>query len=89
MKYIHFYLMVLISRDFRLAELTAKDKEKKLLEKAKNDLEAYIYDMSDKLTDDDHEKCSTSTEREEYSKLFAEAGEWMYEQEEDAKKEVP
>lgn len=72
----------------RLAELTAKDKEKKLLEKAKNDLEAYIYDMSDKLTDDDHEKCSTSTEREEYSKLFAEAGEWMYEQEEDAKKEV-
>lgn len=72
----------------RLAELTAKDKEKKLLEKAKNDLEAYIYDMSDKLTDDDHEKCSTSTEREAYSKLFAEAGEWMYEQEEDAKKEV-
>lgn len=72
----------------RLAELTAKDKEKKLLEKAKNDLEAYIYDMSDKLSDEDHEKCSTSTEREEYSKLFAEAGEWMYEQEEDAKKEV-
>lgn len=74
--------------DFRLAELTAKDKEKKLLEMAKNDLEAYIYDMNDKLTDEDHEKCSTSAEREEYSKLFAEAGEWMYEQEEDAKKEV-
>lgn len=74
--------------DFRLAELTAKDKEKKLLEMAKNDLEAYIYDMNDKLTDEDHEKCSTSAQREEYSKLFAEAGEWMYEQEEDAKKEV-
>ncbi|XP_022325239.2 hypoxia up-regulated protein 1-like isoform X1 [Crassostrea virginica] len=72
----------------RLAELTAKDKEKKLLEMAKNDLEAFIYDMSDKLNDEDHEKCSTATEREEYSKLLAEAGEWMYEQEEDAKKEV-
>lgn len=55
---------------------------------AKNDLEAFIYDMSDKLNDEDHEKCSTATEREEYSKLLAEAGEWMYEQEEDAKKEV-
>lgn len=54
----------------------------------KNDLEAYIYDMNDKLTDEDYEKCSIFAEREEYSKLFAEVGEWMYEQEEDVKKEV-
>lgn len=81
-------IIVLKFLHFRLAELTAKDKEKKLLEMAKNDLEAFIYDMSDKLNDEDHEKCSTATEREEYSKLLAEAGEWMYEQEEDAKKEV-
>ncbi|XP_061188994.1 hypoxia up-regulated protein 1-like isoform X1 [Saccostrea echinata] len=72
----------------RLTDLTAKDKEKKLLEKAKNDLEAFVYDMGDKIHDEDHQKCSTETEREELSKMLSDAGEWMYEQEEDAKKEV-
>lgn len=78
-----FYVFIFIEwywyLDFRLVELIVKDKEKKLLEMVKNDLEAYIYDMNDKLTDEDYEKCSIFAEREEYSKLFAEVGEWMYE----------
>jgi hypoxia up-regulated 1 len=73
---------------FRLADLTAKDKEKKLLEKAKNDLEAYIFDMNDKLTWEVYEKCSTYTERETLGKMFMEASDWMYDQDDDAKKEV-
>ena len=37
------------SLSFRLSDLTARDKEKVLLEKAKNELESFIYDMGDKL----------------------------------------
>ncbi|CAC5426298.1 HYOU1 [Mytilus coruscus] len=72
----------------KLAELTAKDKEKKLLEKSKNDLEAFIFDMNDKLTQEVYEKCSTEAEREKLSKLLSEASDWMYDQEEDAKAEI-
>ncbi|XP_052061435.1 hypoxia up-regulated protein 1-like isoform X3 [Mytilus californianus] len=72
----------------KLAELTAKDKEKKLLEKSKNDLEAFIFDMNDKLTQEVYEKCSTEAEREKLSKLMSEASDWMYDQEEDAKAEI-
>ncbi|XP_060083520.1 hypoxia up-regulated protein 1-like [Ylistrum balloti] len=72
----------------KLADLTAKDKEKKLLEKAKNDLEAFIFDMGDRLSQPLYEKCSTETEREEYSKTLSESSDWMYEQDDDAKKEI-
>ncbi|VDI13919.1 Hypothetical predicted protein [Mytilus galloprovincialis] len=72
----------------KLAELTAKDKAKKVLEKSKNDLEAFIFDMNDKLTQEMYEKCSTEAEREKLTKLLSEASDWMYDQEEDAKAEV-
>lgn len=72
----------------RLADLTAKDKEKKLLEKAKNELESYIYDAQDKLSQDVYEKCSTEEEREKYSGLLSEASDWLYEVEEDTPKQV-
>ena len=73
---------------FRLSDLTAKDKEKKLLEQAKNELEAFIYDMGDKLTQELYEKCSTEEERESINKHLADASDWLYDQEEDTKKEV-
>lgn len=73
---------------YRLAELTAKDKAKKVLEKSKNDLEAFIFDMNDKLTQEMYEKCSTEAEREKLTKLLSEASDWMYDQEEDATAEV-
>ncbi|XP_021370536.1 hypoxia up-regulated protein 1-like [Mizuhopecten yessoensis] len=72
----------------KLADLTAKDKEKKLLEKAKNDLEAFIFEMGDRLSRPMYEKCSTEMEREEYSKVLSESSDWMYEQDDDAKKEI-
>ena len=72
----------------RLADLTAKDKAKKLLEKAKNELESFTYDMGDKLSQEIYEKCSTEEEREKLRVLLSEASDWLYEQEEDTKKEV-
>lgn len=71
----------------KLADLTAKDKEKKLLEKAKNELESFVYETLDRLSQEVYEKCSTEEEREKYSKLLSEASDWLYEQEEDTPKE--
>ncbi|KAL5019858.1 hypothetical protein ScPMuIL_002750 [Solemya velum] len=72
----------------RLSEMTAKDKEKKLLEQSKNDLEAYLFDMADKITQEAYVECSTEEERESLSKKLAEASDWQYEQDDDAKKEI-
>ncbi|XP_053408991.1 hypoxia up-regulated protein 1-like isoform X2 [Mercenaria mercenaria] len=71
----------------KLADLTAKDKEKKLLEKAKNELESFVYDTMDKLSQEMYERCSTEEEREKYNKMLSEASDWLYEQEEDTPKE--
>lgn len=72
----------------KLSDLTAKDKEKKQLEKSKNDLEGFIFDMSDKLTWEVYVKCSKETERENLSKLLSEASDWMYDQDENTKMEA-
>ena len=71
-----------------MSDLTARDKEKVLLEKAKNELESFIYDMGDKLTQELYEKCTTAEEREAISKNLADASDWLYDQEEGTKKEV-
>ena len=81
---VHFVFSVI-----RLSDLTARDKEKKLLEKAKNELESFIYDMGDKLTQELYEKCSTTEERETINKNLADASDWLYDQDEGTKKEVP
>ena len=44
--------------------------------------------MGDKLTQELYEKCSTEEERESISKNLADASDWLYDQEEDTKKEV-
>ncbi|KAL4229247.1 Hypoxia up-regulated protein 1 [Mactra antiquata] len=71
----------------KLADLTAKDKEKKLLEKAKNELEAYIYETMDKLNQELYEKCSKEEERESLNLKLSEASDWLYEQEDDTPKQ--
>ncbi|KAK3107370.1 hypothetical protein FSP39_012931 [Pinctada imbricata] len=72
----------------KLSDLAAKDKEKKLLEKAKNNLESFIFNTGDKLIQEEYEKCSTEGEREDINKALAEASDWMYDQDDDAKREV-
>ncbi|XP_035828013.1 hypoxia up-regulated protein 1 [Aplysia californica] len=70
----------------RLSDLRAADKAKVELEKAQNELEAFIFDFQDKLSQGPHEKCTTEEEREKLNKMFSEASDWLYEQPDDAKK---
>jgi len=71
-----------------MADLTARDVEKKQLEKAKNELEAFVYEWTDRLSRPEYEACSTMEEREEWLAALSSASDWLYEQEEDTPKGV-
>ena len=66
----------------KLAELERKDKERIMLEEARNKVESYIYRIKNKLIDDEVNigRVSTEVQREEISKLAMEAEEWMYDE---------
>ena len=72
----------------RLAELQKRDQEKVALQKAKNELEGFIFDTQDKLSQETYEACSTEEERASILQQMSEASDWLYEQPEEAKKEV-
>lgn len=72
----------------RLADLTKQDQEKLLLQKAKNELESFIFETRDKLYRDEYEKCSVEEERESLRSKLMEAEDWQYEQEDSAGKDV-
>lgn len=65
----------------KLLELASKDKERMMLEEAKNKVESYIYKIKNKLMDDEEavEKFSTEKQRDEVKKLADSAEEWLYE----------
>jgi len=44
---------------------------------AKNDLETYIYDIKEKLWDDELEKVSTEEQREEAREALSAAADWL------------
>lgn len=64
----------------KLAELERKDRERVMLEEARNKVESYIYLIKNKLIDDEEAigMVSTEEQRAELSKLAADAEEWMY-----------
>lgn len=64
----------------KLAELERKDRERVMLEEARNKVESYIYQIKNKLVDDEEAigMVTTKEQREELSKLAADAEEWMY-----------
>jgi hypoxia up-regulated 1 len=63
----------------KLEYLASKDKERVMLEEAKNLVESYIYQIKNKLIDDEDNiaKISTEEQREELSKLSADGAEWL------------
>jgi len=65
----------------KMNELARKDKERQMLEETKNKVESYIYKIKNKLIDDEENigKVTTEAQREEVSKLSADAEEWLYE----------
>ena len=64
----------------KLAELERKDRERVMLEEARNKVESYIYQIKNKLIDDEEAigKVTTEEQRAELSKLTADAEEWLY-----------
>lgn len=65
-----------------IAHLAQLDKERVLLEEAKNKLESYFYYVKNKLIDDDEniEKITTDEQREELSKLSVSAEDWLFDE---------
>lgn len=64
----------------KLADLKRKDQERVMLEEAKNRVESYIYQIKNKLIDDEDNiaKVSTEEQREELRKLAEDGEEWLY-----------
>lgn len=64
----------------KLAELERMDKERIMLEEARNKVESFIYLIKNKLVDDEENvaKVSSEAQREEISKLATDAEDWMY-----------
>ncbi|KAL3886109.1 hypothetical protein ACJMK2_026127 [Sinanodonta woodiana] len=67
----------------KLADWTSKDHEKAMLEKSKNELESFIYDATDKLSQTVYEKHSTQEERDNISQELAAASDWLSETDQD------
>eukprot|EP00117_Sycon_ciliatum_P041242 scpid39528/ scgid30207/ Hypoxia up-regulated protein 1 len=72
----------------RLQDMAARDLEKVLLEAAKNALEAFIFDMQDKLTTDVYTEASVDEERTSATTALSAASEWLYEEGEDATRDI-
>jgi hypoxia up-regulated 1 len=63
----------------KLEYLAVKDKERVMLEEAKNRVESYIYQIKNKLIDDEDNiaKISTEEQREELRKSYVDGEEWL------------
>jgi len=61
----------------RLTHFDFLDQQRKDLQKEKNNLEAYIYDTRDKLSNEDVIESSTEEEREILSALLSAASDWL------------
>eukprot|EP00538_Stauroneis_constricta_P000438 CAMPEP_0119551156 /NCGR_PEP_ID=MMETSP1352-20130426/4487_1 /TAXON_ID=265584 /ORGANISM="Stauroneis constricta, Strain CCMP1120" /LENGTH=934 /DNA_ID=CAMNT_0007597165 /DNA_START=299 /DNA_END=3103 /DNA_ORIENTATION=+ len=64
----------------KMIELDRKDMERIALEAEKNKVESYIYQIKNKLIDDEEllSKVSTEEQREELKKISEDAEEWLY-----------
>lgn len=65
-----------------IATLAELDKQRVLLEEAKNKLESYFYTVKNKLLDDEENiaKISTEDQREELTKLSRDAEDWLFDE---------
>lgn len=64
----------------RIDALRERDLEKKRLERARNELESFIFETKDKLYQDEYEKCSTESERQKIVSAASDASNWYEEQ---------
>ncbi len=73
---------LLLESKSKLQAIERKDRERVLLEEARNKVESYIYHIKNKLVDNEEAiaKVSTEEQRAEISKLADDAEEWMYDE---------
>merc|ERR1712159_3674 len=66
----------------KMAYLAQKDKERVMLEAAKNKVESYVYLVKNKLIDDEENiaKVTTEEQREELRKLAMDGEDWLYDE---------
>jgi hypothetical protein len=65
----------------KLYEMAKRDKDRMMLEEAKNKVESYIYKIKNKLSDDEETmmKFATEKERTNIQELAEKAEDWLYE----------
>ena len=70
---------ILAASKSKLLEMAQRDKERMMLEEAKNNLESYIYRVKNTLSDREEEisKVTNAKQRDEAMKLALDAQEWM------------
>jgi hypoxia up-regulated 1 len=70
---------ILAASKQKLMEMAQRDKERMMLEESRNNVEAYIYKIKNKLEDDAEaiEKVTTQEQRDAIRKLAEDAQEWM------------
>jgi hypoxia up-regulated 1 len=61
----------------KLQLIKEKEREKRKKAAAINNLEAFIFDTRDRLSQDDFVKCSSDDEREQISAKLSEADSWL------------
>ena len=71
---------LLIESSAKLYEMAERDKDRMMLEAAKNKVESYIYKIKNKLSDDEEtmEKFATEKERTNVQQLAEKAEDWLY-----------
>merc|ERR1712232_962416 len=72
---------IMVESKAKMDEMARKDKERQMLEEARNKVESYIYKIKNTLVDDEENigKVTTEAQREEVTKLSSDAEEWLYE----------
>jgi hypothetical protein len=72
----------------RLDELRKLDEEKRQLEKARNDIEGFAVDMTERFEREEYQRVSTAEERDELLAKLAEMSDWLSEQDDTTTKKV-
>lgn len=72
----------------RLEDLKKRDEEKDLLEKAKNEIESFVFDAQDKLEQKSYKLCSTEDERVAIGEKLISTSDWLADQDDSTPRKV-
>jgi len=67
--------------------MDASDRQRRILEEARNSLESFVYRLQDFLQDDEVKLVSTDSQRDELSSMLFKTSDWLYGEGEQARTE--